>query len=147
MSRVCFGLLIFFSGEGGRSSSASRGRSQCLLLENFVFWQCSVLIGRAFSLKRNQSYCGVGHLGYARSIFVMTKSVRQHKITEGGKLQGSESSLICFVIVEGSTNALPVSTNIPAHFCIPVSLYQYYVSKTYKSSRENPVPPIEPACT
>ena len=51
--------------------------------------------------------------------FVMTKCVRQHKIVKGGKLQKSESSLICVIIAEGSTNALPVSTNIPAHFCIP----------------------------
>ena len=53
----------------------------------------------------------------------MTKSVRQHKIVKGGKLQKSESSLICVVIAEGFTNALPVSTSIPAHFCLPVSLH------------------------
>ena len=35
----------------------------------------------------------------------MTKSVRQHKIVKDGKLQKSESSLICVVIAEGSTNA------------------------------------------
>ena len=39
----------------------------------------------------------------------MTKSVRHHKIVKGGKLQKSESSLICVVIAEGSSNALPVS--------------------------------------
>ena len=53
----------------------------------------------------------------------MTKSVRQHKIVKGGKLQKSESSLICVVIAEGSANALPVFTSILAHFYIPVSLY------------------------
>ena len=54
---------------------------------------------------------------------VMTKCVRQHKIVKGGKLKKSERSLICVIIAEESTNALPVSTSIPAHFCIPVSLY------------------------
>ena len=54
--------------------------------------------------------------------FVMTKYVRQHKVVKGGKLQKSESYLICVVIAEGSTTALPISTSIPAHFCIPVSL-------------------------
>ena len=53
----------------------------------------------------------------------MTKSVRQPKTVKGSKLQKSESSLIFAVIAEGSTNALPVSTNIPAHFYIPVSLH------------------------
>ena len=53
----------------------------------------------------------------------MTKCVRQHKVVKGGKLQKSEFSLICVIIAEGSTNALPVSTSILAHFCIPVSLY------------------------
>ena len=38
-------------------------------------------------------------------------------------LQKSESSLISVIIAEGSTNALPVSTSIPADFCIPVTLY------------------------
>ena len=55
LSLLCFGLLIF-----------SR-----LLLENFVFWQCSLLIGSASSLECNQSGCGVVHLGYAMSIFWM----------------------------------------------------------------------------
>ena len=71
LSLVCFGLLIFFSGEGGRSSSASRDHFQCLLLENFVFWQCKLLIGSASLLDCNQSGCGVVHLGYAMSIFWM----------------------------------------------------------------------------
>ena len=53
----------------------------------------------------------------------MAKSVRQHKIVKDGKIQKSESSLICVIIAEWSTNALPVSTSIPADFCIPVSLY------------------------
>ena len=61
----------FFSGEGGRSSSASRGHFQCLLLENLMFWQCLLLIGSASSLECNQSGCGAVHIGYARSIFWM----------------------------------------------------------------------------
>ena len=40
--------------------------------------------------------------------FVMTKSVCQHKTAKDGKLQKSESSLICVVIAEGSANALLV---------------------------------------
>ena len=40
--------------------------------------------------------------------FVMTKTVRQHRIVKGGKLRKSESSLICVVIAEASTNVLPV---------------------------------------
>ena len=55
--------------------------------------------------------------------FVMTKCIRQHKVVKGGKLQKPESSLICVIKAEGSTNGLPVFTSIPAHFCIPVSLY------------------------
>ena len=35
----------------------------------FVFWQCSLLIGRASSLNCDQSVCGVVYFGYARSIF------------------------------------------------------------------------------
>ena len=61
--------------------------------------------------------------GPSSGCFVMTKSVRQHKIVKGGKLQKSESPFICVIIAEGSTNALPVSTSILAHFCIPVSLH------------------------
>ena len=72
-----FWLADFFSGEGGRSSSASRDHFQCLLLENFVFWQCSLLIGSASSLECNQSGCGVAHLGYAMSI----SSVKSHNHT------------------------------------------------------------------
>ena len=55
--------------------------------------------------------------------FVMAKGIRQYKIVKGDKLQESESSLICVVIAEGSANALPVSTRIPAHFCTRVSLH------------------------
>ena len=47
---------------------------------------------------------------------MMTESVRQNKIVKGGKLQKSESSLICVVIAEGSANALPVFISILAHF-------------------------------
>ena len=36
-----FWLADFFSGEGERSSLASHGHFQSLLLENFLFWQCS----------------------------------------------------------------------------------------------------------
>ena len=52
----------------------------------------------------------------------MTKSVCQHKIVKSGKLQKSESSLICVLIAEGSENALQVFLSILAHFRIPVSL-------------------------
>ena len=55
--------------------------------------------------------------------FVMTKSVHQHKIIKGGKLQKSEFSLIGVIIAEGSTNALPVPTSILSHFCIPVFVH------------------------
>ena len=55
--------------------------------------------------------------------FVMAKSVRQHSIVKAGKLKKSKTSLICVVIAEGSTTALPVSTSITAHFCFPVSLH------------------------
>ena len=54
---------------------------------------------------------------------MIANCVRQHKVIKGGKLQKSESSLICVIIAEGSTNAVPVSTSIRAQFCIPVSLY------------------------
>ena len=60
-------------------------------------------------------YINLVHLGYARTILW---SVRQHKIIKGGKLQKSESSLICVVLAEGSTNALPVFTSI-----LPSALY------------------------
>ena len=43
--------------------------------------------------------------------FVMTKCVCQHKVVKGGKLQKSESSLICVIIAKGPTNALPFSTH------------------------------------
>ena len=68
---LCVFAYWFFSGRGGKSSSASRGHFQCLLLENFLFWHCSLLIGSAFSLWCNQSGWVVVHLGYARSIFWM----------------------------------------------------------------------------
>ena len=119
LSVVCFGLLKLFRRRYRRSSSASRGHFQCLLLKNFVFWQCSLLIESASSLERNQSGCGVVLLampGPSSECFVMP-------IVKGGKQQKSESFLICVIIAEGSTNALPVSTSIPAHFCIPVSLH------------------------
>ena len=51
----------FFSGEGRRSSSASCGHFQCLLLENFVIWHCSLLTGSASSQDCNHSGCGVVH--------------------------------------------------------------------------------------
>ena len=69
LNLVCFVLLIFLD-EGGRSLSASCGHFQCLLLENLVFWHCSLLIRSASPLACNQSGCVV-HLGYARSIFWM----------------------------------------------------------------------------
>ena len=62
--------------------------------------------------------------GPSSGCFVMSKSVHQHKIVKGGKFQKSESPLIWAIIAEGSTNALPVSTSILAHFCILVSFAQ-----------------------
>ena len=60
-------------------------------------------------------YINLVHLDYARTILW---SVRQHKIIKHGKLQKSESSLICVILAEGSTNALPVFTSI-----LPSALY------------------------
>ena len=54
--------------------------------------------------------------GPSSGCFVTTKSVREHKIVNGGKLQDPESSLICFVIAAGYANPLPVSISILAHF-------------------------------
>ena len=106
----CVLACWFSSDEGGRSLSPGRGHFQCLLLNNVVFCLYSLLIGSASSLECNQC-------------FVMTKSVHQHKIIKGGKLQKSESSNIYIVIAEGFTNALPVFTSILALFRIPVSLH------------------------
>ena len=44
-------------------------------------------------------------------------------IVKGVKHKKSEFSLIFVVIAKGSTNALPVSTSIPAHFCNSASLH------------------------
>ena len=82
-----------------------------------MFWQCSLLFGSASSLKCNQSASGVVHLGLpspSSGRFVKTKNVCQHKIViKGGTLQESESSLLCFVIAEGSANALLVFIKHP----------------------------------
>ena len=51
--------------------------------------------------------------GPSSGCFVITKSVCQHKIVKGGKLQESEPSLLCFVIAEGSANALLVFIKHP----------------------------------
>ena len=81
LSLACFGLPIFFSGEGGRSSSASRDHFQCLLLESFVFWQCLLLIGSASSPECNQSGCGVAHLCYAiRSGELRMQKLKSHLV-------------------------------------------------------------------
>ena len=55
---LCVLACWFLSCKGGRSSLASRDHFQCLLLENFVFWQCSLLIGSDSSLEYNQSGWG-----------------------------------------------------------------------------------------
>ena len=110
--------------EGHRQQC--RGHFQCLLLENFVFWYCSLLIGSASSVECNPSGCGIVLLDYVTSIFLMLCDDQKCSPTQdrkGGKIQKFESSLICVVIAEGSTNALPVFTSILAHFCIPVSLH------------------------
>ena len=107
-----------FSGEGGRSSSASCSHFQCVFLENFVFWHCSFLIGSASSLGCNQSGCGVIWvlLRPFSGWFVMTKSVGRRKIVKGGKLQKSESSIIYVVIAEGSTYGLLVFFEILSNY-------------------------------
>ena len=52
--------------------------------------------------------------GPSSGCFVVTKSVCQHKIViKCGKLQESEPCLICFVIAEGSANALLVFIKHP----------------------------------
>ena len=66
-----FWLADFFSGKGRRSSSASHDHFQWLLLKNFMFWRCLLLIGSTSSLECNQPGCDVVHLGYAMSIFWM----------------------------------------------------------------------------
>ena len=68
---LCVLACCFFSCEGGRSSSASCGHFKCLLLENFMFLHCSLVIGSTSSLECNQSGCGVIHLGYTRSFLWM----------------------------------------------------------------------------
>ena len=77
-----FGLLILFR-RSWRSSSASHGHFQCLLLENFVFWHCSLLTGSASLLECNQFGCGVIHLGYAMSIFWMLCDDQMCSPTQG----------------------------------------------------------------
>ena len=68
LSLVCFGLLILFRRRWKVIISKSWSL-QCLLLENFMFWHCSLFIGSASSLECNQSGHGVVHLGYDRFIF------------------------------------------------------------------------------
>ena len=67
--------------------------------------------------------------------FVMTKSVRQHKIVKGGKLQKSESSLICVIIVgsgqvlwtcTGRNKTLPPSTSLPVMGEIVLSTWHHW---------------------
>ena len=105
MGLVCFGLLILLIRKWKVIISKSWSL-QCLLLENFVFWQCSLLIGSTFARECNQSDCGVVHLGYAKSIFWMISDNETWKIVKSGELQKSESSLISVVIAEGSADAL-----------------------------------------
>ena len=61
--------------------------------------------------------------GPSSGCFVMTKSVRQHKIVKGGTFQKSEFPLVCVVAADGSTHALPVFTSSLAHFFIPLPLH------------------------
>ena len=73
------------------------------------------------SLECNQSGCGVvqvhllGALWWPK-VFANTRL----KVANSRSL---ESSLICVIFAEGSTNALPVFINILGHFYIPVSLH------------------------
>ena len=66
-----FWLADSFQAKVERSSSASCSHFHCLLLENFVLWQCSLLIRSTSSLECNHSGSGVVYLGYDRSIFLM----------------------------------------------------------------------------
>ena len=119
-------LADFFSGEGGRSSSASHGHFRCLLLTNFLLWHCSFLIGSAFSLECNQSGCGGVHFGYARSIFLILCDDQKYSPKQDRlrwQTPDVRTPLICVVNANGSRNALSVSTSILAHFYIPVSLH------------------------
>ena len=89
---LCVLACLFFSGEGGMSLSASRDHFQCQLLENFVFLHCSLLIGNASSLQLINLFVVLSiwaMSGPSSGIFVMTKSVCQHKIVKGSKLQKS----------------------------------------------------------
>ena len=90
LSIVCSGLLIFFQAKAEGHHQRVVITSNVCVLENFVFWQCSILIGSTSSLECTQSGCGVVHLGYARSssgCFVVSKSVSQHMIVKSGKLK------------------------------------------------------------
>ena len=94
----CVLACLFFLDKGGRLSSASHGYFKCMLLENFEFWQCLLLM-------RSASHEIVISLDVVLSIwampcpssgcFLMTKSVCQHKITKGGKQSLVISHLFC----------------------------------------------------
>ena len=69
-----------------------------------MFWHCSLLIGSVSSLVCNQSVVVLSIWampGPSSGCFVKTKSVCQHKIVKGGKLQKSEYSVIVSSLPEG----------------------------------------------
>ena len=91
-----------------------------------MLWQCLPLVGSVSSQECNQFGYGVVLFVYARSIFWTLCDDQKCPPTQdrkGGKLQESESSLICVVITQGFANALPVIISILTHFYIPVSLH------------------------
>ena len=122
---VCFGLLILFTRKWKVIISKSWSFPMSAYRKRRIL--------AMFTPDRKRFLTNVINLIAVLSIWAMpgpsygclviTKCVRRHKIVKVGKLQKSESSLICVIIADGSSNALLVSTSIPAHFCIPVSLY------------------------
>ena len=134
LSLVCFGLLLFFC-----QAKAEGYHQQVMITFNVCSWKTSCS-GNVHSWSEALPHQNVINLVVVSSIwampcpssgcFVMTKSVRQHKILKGGKLQKSESFLICVIIAEGSTNALPVSTSSE-------QAYEQYTVNQINKSRED----------
>ena len=72
------------------------------------------------------------HAGHVGGGWVrLTRQQVCHERIKGGKLQESESSLICFIIAAGSSKPLPVFMNILANNCISVFLHNKNVLLQY----------------
>ena len=122
---VCFGLLILFTRKWKVIISKSWSFPMSAYRKRRIL--------AMFTPDRKRFLTNVINLivvlsiwampGPSSGCFVMIKSVRQHGIVKGGKLQKSKPSLICVVIAEGSGNALPVFLSILANFCISVFLH------------------------